>query len=538
MILVGVSSALLGGLLALISTDLKRALAYSTISQLGFLFYAVGVGAIFASQFHLLSHALFKALLFFAAGAVIHGTGTRDLARLGGLGERMPVVRNAFIIGSLGLVGVPIANGFWSKDLILEAGLSNGSPLAFAAMLVAAGLTAVYACRLVSRVFFGPPRPHQLARDAAPAMRMVLVALAAGTLVSWLGVAPLGRLMAVGTALEPTGWAPLAAVLSTPTTGASLLALSLGAAAWWWRDRSRRCTATRAAANRGKRRLRFPLAGARDHPRGAGNRWPASANANGSPQLEPGRPGWRPGHHPDRSGVVRRSVAVSGGNVEWLVGLPLATAPIVYLVGRLGRGRTSRPFAAQWSALASLAMAWSIWLNAERDPAPAADTVWRLGAAGLRLDGLGLLVAALALGLVTLVVLFLRPTWPGQTRLRKILRLAAGRVGGGVGRGRPTDLFNMWVRFEVMAVALVRAGRLLARESAHRSKLQSNISFRAPPGPDAGGPGYCAGAGIHRRVELDTIQSATARPSAGLIAGCSRTRSVGGFRHQGRSPCH
>ena len=106
---------------------------------------------------------------------------------------------------------------------------------------------------------------------------------------------------------------------------------------------------------------------------------------------------------------------------------------IVYLVGRLGRGRTSRPFAAQWTALASLAVAWSIWLNAERDPAPAADTVWRLGAAGLRLDGLGLLVAALALGLVTLVVLFSRADLRGKPDEEKYYALLLVELGAVLG---------------------------------------------------------------------------------------------------------
>jgi NADH-quinone oxidoreductase subunit L len=234
---VGVTSALLGGVMALVSPDLKRALAYSTISQLGYLFYAVGGGAVFASQFHLLSHALFKALLFLAAGAVIHATGTRDMTRLGGLGKRMPLVRNAFIVGALALAGVPIMNGFWSKDLILETGRTGGSTLAFAAMLLAGGLTALYSFRLVWRVFYGSPEQHLHAHDALPAMRVALLPLAAGSLVSWLAVGPLGALLAVGLALQPTGWGPLVAVLTTPSTLASLFALLVGVTAWWWRER-------------------------------------------------------------------------------------------------------------------------------------------------------------------------------------------------------------------------------------------------------------------------------------------------------------
>src|SRR5208337_5524515 len=117
---VGMLSALLAGLMALAANDIKRVLAYSTISQLGYMFYAVGTGAIFASQFHLFSHAIFKALLFLSAGALITALDTRDLRQMGGLGRKMPFVRAVFVIGAFGLVGLPIANGFFSKDLVLE----------------------------------------------------------------------------------------------------------------------------------------------------------------------------------------------------------------------------------------------------------------------------------------------------------------------------------------------------------------------------------------------------------------------------------
>ena len=109
--------------MAMVANDLKRVLAYSTVSQLGYMVYAVGTGGIFASQFHLFSHSVFKALLFLGAGAVIHAVGTRDMRQMGGLGKKMPLVRNVFIIGSLALAGLPILNGFWSKELVLEAGL-------------------------------------------------------------------------------------------------------------------------------------------------------------------------------------------------------------------------------------------------------------------------------------------------------------------------------------------------------------------------------------------------------------------------------
>ncbi|NUN51651.1 MAG: AtpZ/AtpI family protein, partial [Planctomycetaceae bacterium] len=142
-VVIGLLSAFLAALMALVATDLKRVLAYSTISQLGYMVYAVGVGGVFASQFHLLSHAVFKALLFLAAGAVIHGVGTRDMRRMGGLRREMPFVRTVFVIGALALAGLPFFNGFWSKELVLEDGLHDGPVWAYAGMLIAAGITAL-----------------------------------------------------------------------------------------------------------------------------------------------------------------------------------------------------------------------------------------------------------------------------------------------------------------------------------------------------------------------------------------------------------
>ena len=144
--------------MALVANDLKRVLAYSTISQLGYMVYAVGAGGIFASQFHLFSHAVFKALLFLGAGAVIHAVGTRDMRKMGGLGKKMPFVRTVFVIGALALAGLPILNGFWSKELVLEDGLDEGPIWAYIVMLFGAGLTALYTFRMVWLVFFGKPR--------------------------------------------------------------------------------------------------------------------------------------------------------------------------------------------------------------------------------------------------------------------------------------------------------------------------------------------------------------------------------------------
>ena len=194
-VVVGLLSALLAAIMALVANDLKRALAYSTISQLGYMFYAVGVGGIFASQFHLASHALFKGLLFLCAGAVIHTVGTRDMREMGGLGGVMPYVRNTFIIGSLALAGLPIANGFFSKELVLESGLEYGPIWAYIGMLIGAGLTAMYTIRVVSMVFYGERKVKEITHGAMIAMRFSLVILAFGVMTSWLLAGPFSKML-------------------------------------------------------------------------------------------------------------------------------------------------------------------------------------------------------------------------------------------------------------------------------------------------------------------------------------------------------
>jgi NADH-quinone oxidoreductase subunit L len=238
---VGVISALLAACMALFAPDLKRALAYSTVSQLGYMVYAVGVGGFFASQFHLLSHAVFKALLFLAAGAVIHAVGTRDMMKMGALGSRMPFVRNVFVIGAAALAGLPILNGFWSKELVLEAGLHDGPVWALLMMLVGAGLTACYSFRMVWLVFFGEARTRLHAHDATASMRVSLALLTVGTLFSWQLAGPFGHFLeqtqpfhmihTLGTAYV------VGEILVAPLTWVALGIIALGLLAWWWRDR-------------------------------------------------------------------------------------------------------------------------------------------------------------------------------------------------------------------------------------------------------------------------------------------------------------
>ncbi len=155
---VGAATALLAATIAVAQNDIKKVLAYSTVSQLGFLFLAVGSGAYVAAIFHMITHAFFKALLFLGAGSVIHGMGDeQDLRRMGGLAKFMPITAVTCIAGWLAIAGVPPFSGFWSKDEIL-LGAWELSPVLWAVGLVTALLTAFYMSRQVFLTFFGSPR--------------------------------------------------------------------------------------------------------------------------------------------------------------------------------------------------------------------------------------------------------------------------------------------------------------------------------------------------------------------------------------------
>jgi NADH-quinone oxidoreductase subunit L len=240
-VIVGALSALLAALMALTANDLKRVLAYSTISQLGYMVYAIGVGDVFASQFHLLSHAIFKALLFLAAGALIHAVGTRDMREMGGLGAEMPFVRLTFLTSAFALAGLPIVNGFWSKELVLEAGWMAGPRWAYLIMLLGAGITALYTFRMTWMVFYAPSQRRDKAHKAATAMRISLAALAVGNLFAWLLAGPLNQLLQVTLPHHhlhhwQTGELALT-LLTAPTTWLALLVVGAGLAAWWYRNR-------------------------------------------------------------------------------------------------------------------------------------------------------------------------------------------------------------------------------------------------------------------------------------------------------------
>ena len=153
--IVGVLTALMAASIGLVQYDIKRVLAYSTVSQLGYMFTAMGVGAYAAGAFHLMTHAFFKALLFLGSGSVIHAMGgEQDMRRMGGLKKYLPVTFATMMIGTLAIAGIPPFSGFFSKDEILfRAFLSN--KLIWVLAVVTALMTAFYMFRLMSMTFFG-----------------------------------------------------------------------------------------------------------------------------------------------------------------------------------------------------------------------------------------------------------------------------------------------------------------------------------------------------------------------------------------------
>jgi|AutmiccommuBRH23_1029490.scaffolds.fasta_scaffold00481_11 NADH-quinone oxidoreductase subunit L len=239
--IVGMLSALMAALMALVSTDLKRVLAYSTVSQLGFMVYAVGAGGILASQFHLMSHSVFKALLFLAAGAVIHSVGTRDMREMGGLGKDLPFARMVFIIGSLALAGIPIFNGFWSKELILESGLEHGNPIwIYVIMLIVTGLTALYTTRCVWLVFYSDRKTELHIHPVGKNMKIALIPLAFGAITTWLLIGPFSQLMSSSLPIHNIEVLSLASlfehVILAPATWITLAIIGLGIMTWFGRD--------------------------------------------------------------------------------------------------------------------------------------------------------------------------------------------------------------------------------------------------------------------------------------------------------------
>jgi NADH-quinone oxidoreductase subunit L len=179
----GAATALFAAIMALGENDIKRILAYSTISQIGYMFIGCGVGAYAAGMFHLVTHAFFKSLLFLAAGSVIHAlSGTQDLRKMGGLRKHLPRTFPAFLTGAAALSGVPFLSGFFSKDAILSRAFAGGHYFVWAIGLLTAALTALYMFRLIFRVFYGPQRIPEEAKgrvhEPPPVMTVPLQVLA------------------------------------------------------------------------------------------------------------------------------------------------------------------------------------------------------------------------------------------------------------------------------------------------------------------------------------------------------------------------
>ena len=203
--IVGAFTALFAATIGVAQDDIKRVLAFSTISQLGFMLAALGIGAYTAGTFHLITHAFFKALLFLSAGAVIHGVGTNDMMNMGGLRKKMPIITTVFIVGALALAGIPPLAGFWSKDEILAHAFEVGThgahpdPIAmavFVMLAIAAFFTAFYMTRQIFLTFFGEGRDHHAVEHAheSPVVMWAPLAVLAffAATIGFINATPLG----------------------------------------------------------------------------------------------------------------------------------------------------------------------------------------------------------------------------------------------------------------------------------------------------------------------------------------------------------
>jgi NADH-quinone oxidoreductase subunit L len=188
--LIGAVTAFFAGTVALVQNDIKRVIAYSTCSQLGYMFVAMGLGAYGVGMFHLFTHAFFKALLFLGSGSVIHAlAGEQDMRRMGGLSGRLRITWVLMFIGTLALTGFPLTAGYFSKDAVIEAAFVHHGPVSavcFWLLVVSALLTAFYSWRLMFLTFHGQPRASrevmEHAHESPPVMLLPLYVLAAGSL--------------------------------------------------------------------------------------------------------------------------------------------------------------------------------------------------------------------------------------------------------------------------------------------------------------------------------------------------------------------
>jgi NADH-quinone oxidoreductase subunit L len=210
--LIGVFTAVYAATMALVQNDIKRVLAYSTISQIGYMFVGLGVGAFSAGIFHLVTHAFFKSLLFLAAGSVIHAlSGEQDMRKMGGLKTRLPRTWLVFVVGALAISGVPGLSGFFSKDEILSSAFASGHYVVWALGLLGAAMTAFYMFRLIFLTFNGQerlePEVHHHLHESPRVMLVPLQILAV--------LAVVGGVIGLPRALGGANW--LAGFLRTST---------------------------------------------------------------------------------------------------------------------------------------------------------------------------------------------------------------------------------------------------------------------------------------------------------------------------------
>ncbi len=246
---IGLLTSWIGGLIALRQSDIKKVLAYSTVSQLGLMFLALGMGAYTAALFHVTTHAFFKALLFLGSGSVIHALGgEQNIWRMGGLRQALPTTYRTFLIGTLAIGGVPMLSGFFSKDEILANTFAAGGVIWWALAVLSGALTALYMGRLLFVVFFGAFRGSEEQRrhlhESPRVMTVPLIVLAVLSVVG--GVLHLPHLLHIGAGEEWLGQF-LSPAISESRPARLLLAqtewilmgvastLALGALAWAYR---------------------------------------------------------------------------------------------------------------------------------------------------------------------------------------------------------------------------------------------------------------------------------------------------------------
>ncbi|HQA50739.1 MAG TPA: NADH-quinone oxidoreductase subunit L, partial [Syntrophomonadaceae bacterium] len=176
---IGGFTALFAATIALVQNDIKRILAYSTLSQLGYMVMAMGIGAMTAGMFHLMTHAFFKSLLFLGAGSVIHAMADeQDIWKMGRLKDKMPITTWTFVIGALALAGIPPLSGFWSKDEILLSAFAGGHIVLYLLGTLVAFMTAFYMFRLIFVAFFGTNKGGEEAHESSAVMTVPLIILA------------------------------------------------------------------------------------------------------------------------------------------------------------------------------------------------------------------------------------------------------------------------------------------------------------------------------------------------------------------------